>query len=175
MNASALIQYLQMAKIPDEGAWFAVTYRSSDTIPAEALPARYGSARPAGTGIYALITREDFSAMHRLKTDEVWHFYAGDPIELLLLQPGGNSEVVFLGADVLGGQHPQFTVPAGVWMGARPVTVGAEAYSLFGCTMSPGFDYGDYEPGYRDVLQAAFPGQAGLIAELTRTEFLTRG
>jgi uncharacterized protein len=173
-RSQQIIEHLKMAKIPGEGCWFAVTYESADRIPAGGLPARYGSSRLAGTAIYALLTREDFSAMHRLKTDEVWHFYAGDPIELLLLHAGGGTEVVVLGADLLAGQHPQYTVKAGVWMGARPLPAKPDAYSLFGCTLAPGFDYADYEPGHRDDLQAKFPAQAELIAQLTRAEFLKK-
>lgn len=171
-TADKLIERLGMQKIPDEGAWFALTYESKDRLPAGGLPSRYGASRLAGTAIYALVTRTDFSAMHRLKTDEIWHFYAGDPIELLLLHPEGRSEVLVLGADVLAGQAPQFAVPAGVWMGARPLGGSPDAYSLFGCTLAPGFDYADYEPGYRDVLQRGWPERATLIAELTRDEFL---
>ncbi len=169
-----IIEHLKMAKIPDEGAWFAVTYESADRIPAGGLPPRYGSSRLAGTSIYALVTHADFSALHRLRTDEVWHFHAGDPIELVLLHPDGRSEIVILGADVLAGQRPQFPVLAGTWMGARPLSAAPEAYSLFGCTLAPGFDYTDYESGYRDELQAAYPDRATLIAELTRAEFLSR-
>lgn len=170
-TASQLIERLHLQKIPDEGAWFAPTYRSSVQLPAASLPAVYGSSRAAGSAIYALITAGDFSAMHRLKTDEIWHFYAGDPIELLLLYADGHSETRRLGAAVLDGQQPQFTVPAGTWMGARPLGHSASAYSLFGCTLAPGFDYGDYEPGYRDALQAAYPQRAATIAELTREPF----
>ncbi len=172
--AGKIIERLRMAKIPGEGAWFAVTYESTDRLPAGGLPPRYGASRLAGTAIYALITREDFSAMHRLKTDEVWHFYSGDPIELLLLHPDGRDEVVVLGANLFGGQQHQFTVKAGVWMGARPLTDKPDSYSLFGCTMAPGFDYADYEPGYRDELQTKFPAQSELITQLTRTEFLKK-
>lgn len=172
--ARELIARLQMGKIPVEGAWFKVTYGSADQLPAAALPARYGAPRVAGTAIYALVTREDFSALHRLKTDEIWHFYAGDPIELLLLYPDGRGAVVILGADLAGGQHPQYTVPAGVWMGARPLRTGAEAYALFGCTMAPGFDDADFEPGYRDELERLYPQQRALIRELTRAELATR-
>jgi uncharacterized protein len=172
--AGKIIGHLRMAKIPGEGCWFAVTYESTDRIPAGGLPARYGSSRLAGTAIYALLTREDFSAMHRLKTDEIWHFYAGDPIELLLLHPDGRGETVVLGSDLLAGQHPQHTVKVGVWMGARPLPAKPDAYSLFGCTLAPGFDYADYEPGYRDDLQAKFPAQSEPIAQLTRAEFLQK-
>ena len=172
--AAKLIAHYKMEKIPVEGAWFALTYTSGERLAAEALPARYGAPRAVGGAIYALVTREDFSALHRLKTDEIWHFYSGDPIELLLLHPDGRDELVVLGADGLAGQHPQFTVPAGVWMGARPVKATAEAYGFFGTTMAPGFDYADFEPGYRDELQRAFPARKELIAELTRAELATR-
>lgn len=172
--AKQLIDHLGMELIPVEGCWFKLTYTSAIKLAGEALPARYGAPRPAGGAIYALVTREDFSCLHRLKTDEVWHFYAGDPIELLLLQPEGHSEVVVLGSDLLAGQHPQFTVPAGAWMGARPVKASADAYGFFGTTMAPGFDYGDFEVGYRDELQRSYPAQRDLIAALTRAEQATR-
>ena len=172
--AKQLIEHYKMEKIPVEGAWFHVTYGSLDKIAAEALPPRYGSSRPAGTAIYALATREDFSAMHRLKTDEVWHFYTGDPLELLLLHPDGRGEVVVIGPDPLAGQYPQFTVPAGVWMGGRPVKSTPEAYAFFGCTMAPGFDYGDFEAAYRDELQGNYPQWRELIGQLTRAEQATR-
>ena len=172
--ARKLIDHLGMEKIPVEGCWFKLTYTSTDKLAAAALPVRYGAPRVAGGAIYALVTREDFSALHRLKTDEIWHFYGGNPIELLLLHPDGRSEVVVLGSDLLAGQQPQFTVPAGTWMGARPATPGAEAYGFFGTTMAPGFDYADFEPGYRDELQKAYPAHAALIAELTRAELATR-
>ena len=172
--AAGLIKHLGMEKIPVEGCWFKVTYTSAIQLPVDALPARYGSGRTASGAIYALVTREDFSAMHKLKTDELWHFYQGDPIELLLLHPDGRSEVVVLGPDVLAGQHPQYTAPAGSWMGARPVKASAEAYGFFGTTMAPGFEYSDFETGYRDELQASYPAQRELIAALTRDSEATR-
>jgi predicted cupin superfamily sugar epimerase/mannose-6-phosphate isomerase-like protein (cupin superfamily) len=172
--AAELIAHLAMAKIPVEGAWFKVTYGSSIRLPAEVLPPRYGAARAAGSAIYALVTREDFSALHRLKTDEIWHFYQGDPIELLLLYPDGRSDTLVLGPDVVAGMRPQFAIPAGTWMGARPVKATADAYALFGCTLAPGFDYADFEPGYRDELQRQYPDRRELIAQLTRDGLATR-
>ena len=171
--AGRLIARHGMALIPDEGAWFSLNYVSPDRLENPALPARYAGTgpRPAGSAIYSLVTRTDFSALHRLRTDETWHFHAGDPAELLLLHPDGRSEVVAFGPDSLGDQRPQVTVPAGVWMGARPLRDHPEAYTFFGCTLAPGFDYGDYEPGYRDELQAAYPAQTPLIAALTRPPF----
>lgn len=165
-----------MARIPEEGAWFALNYVSGDRVAAEALPARYAGsgARALGNAILALVTRADFSAMHRLRTDEVWHFYGGDAAELLLLHADGRSEVVRLGADTPAGGRVQFTVAAGTWMGARPARDAEESYSFFGCTLAPGFDYGDYEAGYREELVAGWPEAAELIAALTRAEYVKR-
>ena len=174
--AGRLIAHHCMAPIPDEGAWFVLTYASPESIPAGALPARYAGAgsRPAGSAILALITRTDFSALHRLRADETWHFHGGDAAELLLLHPDGRDEVVVFGPDTLSGQRVQVTVPAGTWMGARPARDDAEAYSFFGCTVAPGFSPGDYEAGWRDELAAAYPAQARRIAELTRPAFASR-
>ena len=173
-TAGALIARLGMQRIPVEGCWFAATWGSSLEIPAASLPARYGGPRRAGSAILALVTRADFSAMHRLATDEIWHFHAGDPIEMLLLHPDGRERLLVLGPDVLADQHPQVTVPAATWMGARPLRHAPDAYSLFGTTMAPGFDDRDFEPGYRDLLQAAHPAVADLIAELTRDAMARR-
>ncbi|MEN9840416.1 MAG: hypothetical protein RL376_216 [Verrucomicrobiota bacterium] len=172
--AGQLIARHGLSLIPGEGAWFALTHVSEERIPAEALPPRYAGtgSRPAGNAILALITRRDFSALHRLRSAETWHFYGGDPAELLLLHPDGRSEVANFGPDSLHGQTPQLTVPAGVWMGARPARDHVDAYTFFGCTLSPGFDYSDYEPGYRAPLTATYPAEAGRITALTREAFL---
>ena len=157
-----------------EGPWFSVTYKSTDTPTADALPSRYQGTRSAGSAICALETRADFSALHKLATDEIWHFYGGDPIEMLLLHPDGHGEIVIIGPDVLNGQHPQFTVPRGVWQGSRPLRDRPDAYSLFGDTLAPGFEYEDFEIGYRDELQKNHPEFAALIGQLTRPEFASR-
>jgi uncharacterized protein len=164
--AGRLIRHYKMELIPHEGAWFAPRW--------VAQARAEGGARAAGSAIMALATRERFSAMHRLRSDETWHFYGGDAAELLVLHPDGRAERVRFGADVFAGEQPQVTVPAGSWMGARPARAGAEAYSFFGCTLSPGFDHADYEPGYRDELQRGWPVEAELIAALTREDSLTR-
>ena len=173
--ARQLIDALKMEPIPQEGAWFALTYHSADALDAKNLPARYhGGDRLAGSAIYALETTHDFSALHKLQTDEIWHFYGGDPIEMLLLYPDGHGEVVMIGPDVLHGQHPQFVVPRGVWQGSRPLGDGPDAYAFFGDTLAPGFDPRDFEIGYRDELQQQYPKFADHIARLTRAEFTTR-
>jgi predicted cupin superfamily sugar epimerase/mannose-6-phosphate isomerase-like protein (cupin superfamily) len=174
-KAAALIEQLHMEKIPDEGAWFAATYRSTDVLGTSAVPARYkGVPHSAGSAIYALVTREDFSAMHRLGTDETWHYYGGDPLELLVLHPDGRGETILLGGDVFAGQQPQFTVPHGAWMGAKPAGKGSDSYTFFGNTLAPGFEYQDFISGYRDELQQQYPAFAGKIAGLTRPAFATK-
>jgi predicted cupin superfamily sugar epimerase/mannose-6-phosphate isomerase-like protein (cupin superfamily) len=166
--AAQLIAHLRMEKIPDEGAWFAATYRSADALPTSAIARYDGVPHVAGSGIYALVTREDFSAFHRLRTDETWHYYSGDPLDLVLLYPDGRGETIVLGPDVLKGQQPQFTVPRGVWQAARPTGTTDASYTLFGCTLAPGFEYGDFTIGYRDELQKTYPAFARVIGELTR-------
>ena len=125
--------------------------------------------KPRSTAILYLLSADDpdsFSALHRLPTDEVYHFYLGDPVELLLLRQDGESEIVTLGHDILNGQHVQFAVPAGAWQGARVVPGGE--FALMGTTMAPGFTDTDYVPGDRDTLLERFPDRAELISLLTR-------
>ncbi|MFF5156009.1 cupin domain-containing protein [Streptomyces sp. NPDC000348] len=158
MTPDDLVAHYGLEPLPREGGRFRQTW---------AGPAR-PDGRPEGTAIVALLTDApgDFSALHRLPADEVWHFYLGDPLHLLLLAPDGTSRTPVLGPDVLGGQHVQLTVPAGTWMGARVAAGGA--WTLFGCTMAPGFTPGGYEHGDAAELVARHPGRAALIVELCR-------
>ncbi|MGW0942849.1 cupin domain-containing protein [Streptomyces sp. NPDC002623] len=151
-----LVAHYGLEPIPREGGLFRRTWAGPEGP----------DGRPAGSAIVALLTAGDHSALHRLPTDEVWHFYLGDPLELLLLAPDGTSRTAVLGPDVLGGHQPQLTVPARTWMGAR-VAAGA-AWSFLGCTMAPGFTYADYEHGDADRLTARYPDRAPLIRELCR-------
>lgn len=171
--ARAIIDHYHMQNIPHEGPWFLQTFKSDDVIEG-ALAERYPSKRWAYTAIYALFTRSDFSALHRLVTDEMWHFYGGSPARILLLYPDGRGETRIWGGDVLKGEEPQILVPRGTWMGARPIGDAQTAYSFGGNTLSPGFEYDDYEPGYRDELTALYPGFAAEIAELTRPDSRSR-
>src|SRR5262249_56808086 len=121
----------------------------------------YGSDRRASTAIYYLLTPGTFSALHRLQTDEVFHFYLGDPVRMLQLLPDGTGRTVVLGPDVLAGQHLQVMVPRGVWQGSL-LEPGGE-FALLGCTVAPGFEYVDYEHGDREGLIARYPQFAELI------------
>ncbi|MFF3911606.1 cupin domain-containing protein [Streptomyces sp. NPDC001848] len=158
MTPDDLIAHYGLGPIPREGGRFRRTWTG---------PAR-PDGRPEGTAIVALLTAapDDYSALHRLPADEVWHFYLGDPLELLLLARDGTARTVVLGPDVLGGQHVQFTVEAGTWMGGRVVAGGS--WTLFGCTMAPGFTDEAYEHGDAAELIARHPAEAARIAELCR-------
>ncbi|MGW0870925.1 cupin domain-containing protein [Streptomyces sp. NPDC002740] len=151
-----LVAHYDLEPIPREGGLFRRTWAGPEGP----------DGRPVGSAIVALLTADDFSALHRLPTDEVWHFYLGDPLVLLLLAPDGTSRTAVLGPDLLGGQQPQLTVPARTWMGARVAAGGA--WTFFGCTMAPGFTYGDYEHGDAADLTARHPDRAALITGLCR-------
>jgi predicted cupin superfamily sugar epimerase len=167
-KAKELIQQLGLKPLPVEGGYFRETYRSNDLLHIAGLPARYSTAKFAASAIYYLLTDEPdcFSAMHRLPTDELYHFYLGDPVEMLLLHADGNGERVLLGTDMLGLQRVQHVVRRGVWQGSQLVSGGS--FALLGATMAPGFDPSDFAPGRREELIRDFPGHADMIRQLTR-------
>ena len=150
---------------PEEGGFFVETYRAGERIPAEALGGRYRGARSVGTAIYYLLTPDTFSAMHRLASDEIFHFYLGDPVEMLQLFPDGTGRIVTLGQDLAKGMRPQAIVPQGVWQGSRLVPGGR--FALLGTTVAPGFDFADYEHARRDALLSSHPTFRDLILSLT--------
>jgi predicted cupin superfamily sugar epimerase len=165
-SAEELIRLLHLRPLPREGGWYRETYRSSLQLPADVFAHPYRAARSAGTAIYYLLTPDAFSALHRLPSDEVFHFYLGDPVDMLQLGPtpedGGH--ILTLGPDIFAGQQVQTVVPAGVWQGS--VLRAGGAFALLGTTMAPGFDFADYEAADRDALIAAFPDYAEHIARL---------
>jgi predicted cupin superfamily sugar epimerase len=124
-------------------------------------------ARPAGTAIYYLLEAGTFSEMHQLASDEIFHFYLGDPVEMLQLYPDGSSAIFTLGPDLQVGQHVQLVVPAGIWQGTR--LIGGSKVALLGCTVTPGFDYADYRSASYAELAAQWPAEAERIKELTRS------
>jgi len=163
-----LIKRFQLVELPIEGGLFFQSYLSHENIQTDCLPERYQSERPISTAIYYLLTSEadSFSAMHILKTDEIYHVYLGDPVEMLLLYPSGENKVIHLGRDVLKGQELQFVVPRGVWQGSRLVTGGE--YALLGTTMAPGYSDDDVEFGTFAELSLKFPDRKKMIKNLTR-------
>lgn len=142
-----------------EGGYFRETYRCTESTMRPTGP------RSLGTAIYYLLTPSTVSALHRLPGDEIFHFYFGDPVEMLQLNPDGSGRTIMLGHDVLAGQRPQLLVSGNTWQGSYLLAGGK--FALLGATMSPGFDYADYEPGSRDSLSAQYPQWSELIDKLT--------
>ena len=145
LTAQKIIRLLKLKPLPGEGGFYREIYRS-------ALQINRGLniKRSVGTSICYLITPERFSVMHRICSDEIFHFYFGDPVEMLLLYPGGRSKKVLLGPDIEKGQHPHFLVPENIWQGSRLKKGGK--FALLGTTVFPGFDFADYRQGSRDKL-----------------------
>jgi uncharacterized protein len=163
ITAEDIIRILNLQKLPIEGGYFSETYRSRESVTDDR-----GGKRSCGTAIYYLLTGETdcFSEMHRLGGDEIYHFYRGDPVEMLLLYPDGAGKKVILGSDLKAGMLPQVLVPAGVWQGSRLAPGGK--FALIGTTMTPGFEYWDYTSGSRNELISLFPGFKEMIITLTR-------
>jgi uncharacterized protein len=164
IDTDQLIRHFRLEPLPIEGGYFRQTWSSDDLV---SIPG-YHAPRPAGTAIYYLLTSEpdSFSALHRLASGEIYHFYLGDPVEMLLLSEGASGRRIILGPDVLGGQHVQYIVPRSVWQGSRLLPGGH--FALLGTTMAPGFDARDFTLGRRSELLLRFPESAALIRELTR-------
>ena len=160
MSPEEVKSILKLAPHPVEGGFFRRTYTSALTMETER------GMRAAGSAIYYLLEPGTFSEMHRLASDEIFHFYAGDPVEMLQLHPDGRSAVLILGQDLSEGQQVQLTVPAGVWQGTRLLPGGKMA--LLGCTVTPGFDFADYASGSYTDLAGKWPAEAERIRSLTR-------
>lgn len=144
-EAQAIIDRLGLEPLQPEGGWYKETFRGR----------RDASGRSASTAIYYLLRAGEVSRLHRLPQDEVWHFYAGDPVELLLLEPGGEGRLTRLGGDLVAGQAPQVSVPGGVWQGAR--LAGTGRWALMGTTVAPGFEADDFEAADAAALADEFP------------------
>jgi predicted cupin superfamily sugar epimerase len=164
LTVDKIKQLLNLAPHP-EGGYFAETYRAAEKIPQEALPPRYSDGRFHGTAIYYLLTAETCSRFHRVASDEIYHFYLGDPVELWQLYPEGNGERIALGSDLEAGQTLQHVIPHGVWQGSRLITGGRLA--LLGCTVAPGFDYADFDLADPELLRETYPDFAEIIDALT--------
>jgi len=148
-----------------EGGYFKETYRSKGIIKADSLDPVYLGARNYSTSIYFLLTADTFSAFHRIKQDEFWHFYDGATLELHMISPHGNYSKVMIGRDIMKGEVPQFVVPGGYWFAANVIKGGD--YTLTGCTVAPGFDFADFELPDRQFLLDLFPQHREIIVALT--------
>jgi hypothetical protein len=150
-----------------EGGYYRETYRAALALPREALGESFGGPRACSTAIYFLITAGSFSALHRIASDEVWHFHAGGPLEIVTLRPDGTRCDLRLGLDLAAGERPQHVVHAGAWFGSR-LARESDGYALVSCTVAPGFDFSDFELAERGALRARFPEHAAIIDALTR-------
>jgi predicted cupin superfamily sugar epimerase len=157
------IQQLNLQPHP-EGGWYAETYRSKESI--SGLPARFTGPRNFSTGIYFLLPGSAFSAFHRIRSDEMWHFYDGDMLEVFVIDEQGGLQIIKLGRDIANGQVYQATVPQGLWFASRCSV--KEGFSLVGCTVSPGFDFADFEIADRSQLLQEYPQHGEWIERLTR-------
>jgi hypothetical protein len=162
MTTDEVKKLLGLVPHPREGGCYIRTYESSEMV---SLP-RYAGPRRTGTAIYYLLEPGTFSEMHRLKSDEIFHFYAGDSIEMLQLREGESGHLVVIGNNLAAGELPQAVVPHGVWQGSR-LRAGGK-WALLGCTVSPGFEFEDYDAGDEAELMGIWPEWAELIKELTK-------
>jgi predicted cupin superfamily sugar epimerase len=164
-DAKRWIERLGLRPHP-EGGWFRETYRSAERIAREALPARFGGDRSIATAIYYLLEGSDLSALHKIRSDEGWHFYDGSPLTLHLIAPDGAYSARRLGRDPDAGLEPQALAPAGYFFAATVDEPGS--YSLVGCTVAPGFDFADFEMPSRQELVRLFPQLRDAVERLTR-------
>ncbi len=160
-----LIQHYQMQPHP-EGGFFLQTYKSSGSIPQSVLPEGFAGPRPFSTAIYFLLEQGNFSAFHRIRSDECWHFYEGQTLLVHMLNPDGSLTTIRLGPDIAHGELYQYVVPANCWFASEPAP--GTSYSFVGCTVSPGFDFADFELADTTTLIAGFPGQHSIIQRLCR-------
>ncbi len=158
-NASYYAARLQLTPHP-EGGYFKETYRAESVLTTAA------GERNVSTAIYFLLENDNFSAFHRIKSDEAWHFYDGDPLTVYIIQADGRLQEIHLGLDLVAGQVPQAVVPANCWFASR-VSPGGQ-FSLVGCTVAPGFDFADFEMAKRKALINEFPSLSDVITSLTR-------
>lgn len=165
LSAEDVIRILDLKPHP-EGGYYKEIYRSGELLSQESLPPRYSAPRCFGTGIYYLLTSNDRSVMHRVKSDETFHFYMGDPAEMLKLYPDGTGETIGIGIDLEKGMVPCVTVEKDVWQGLRLKAGGS--FVLFGTTVNPGFEFDDFEFGDPNRLQAEYPAFSEKIRQLTR-------
>jgi uncharacterized protein len=149
-----------------EGGYYRETYHAKLSIAREALPPQFTGSRLVSTAIYFLLEKENFSAFHRLYSDELWHFYAGSPITVHVIDPDGSYSERLLGSDPDAGEVLQAAVKAGHWFASR--VRDSKGFGLVGCTVAPGFDFSDFEMAKRAELIGVYPQHRKLIESLTR-------
>ena len=165
LNAANFIQALNLQKHP-EGGWYKETYRSEELVLKHHLPARFSGDRNFSTAIYFLLEGKNFSAFHRIKSDEIWHFYYGAGINVYVIKPLGGGEIIRLGQNIQAGQQMQAVVEAGCWFASE--VADGNSFSLAGCTVAPGFDFADFEMAKKQELIMLYPEHKAWINRLCR-------
>ena len=158
------IEKLNLEKHP-EGGYYRETYRCSDLINQDQSLSRYPSQRNVSTAIYYLLMNQEFSAFHQLKSDEIFHFYSGSPLEVHLISDRGQYSCLKLGNNLVENENPQLVIPHGYWFGSRVSE--PNSYSLIGCTVAPGFNFADFILGKRQELLNLYPEHQQIITDLT--------
>ncbi len=164
-NAQYWVNKLGLEKHP-EGGWFKEIYKADEIIKQEHLPERFSGHRHHSTSIYFMLTSDTFSAFHRIKSDELWHFYTGSPVTIYTIDEDGNYSEIKLGGNAEDGEVFQCVIPKGVWFGA--MVSAADSFTLVGCTVAPGFHFDDFELAKRDELMKSSPQHKEIIEKLTR-------
>lgn len=165
LDTESIIKLYDMQPLEEEGGYFTETYRADENIGKDALPACYDGGRDFSTAILYLLPAGECSKFHRVKSDEIFHFYLGDPVEMVQLLDDGTCKKITLGSDVTAGEMVQVVVPAGTWQGAY-VREGGK-FALMGCTVAPGFEFEDFEIGDREKLLGQYPEACEVIKRLT--------
>ena len=159
-----LINHYNLLPHP-EGGFFRQTYAAAEQISKEALPERFEGSRSFSTAIYFLLPTGSFSAFHRIKSDEVWHFYEGCALHIHVIHPNGDYDCLKLGSNLNNGESYQLVVPANSWFASEPVG-DPGSFTLVGCTVAPGFDFADFELAEVAALTNQFPKHEELIRSL---------
>lgn len=165
MTVNQIIQLLELQPHP-EGGYYKEVYRSEGSISEACLPNTFQGERSISTSIYYLLQKGDFSAFHRIKSDEIWHYYYGGNVLLHLLHPDGNYQCKVLGSDIIKGATFQLVIPAGTWFAAEPGP--GNDFTLAGCTVAPGFDFADFQLAAKSELTQQYPNHQSLISRLCR-------
>lgn len=167
VTAEQIIKKLDLIPLPEEGGYYRETFRSSNIdAPARMFGIQSNGTRVASTAIYYLVTPDSFSALHKVASDEVFHFYAGDPAEMIQIDEEGNLTRHILGSDIANGQSPQVIVRKGVWQGLKLKKGGK--WALMGTTVAPGFEFEDFQLGEQKDLINLFPQHESDIKLFTR-------
>ena len=164
-DAQRWIEYLQMQPHP-EGGWYRQIYRSGEMVSQQCLPERFTGGRVFSTAIFYLLNNKEFSALHRIRQDELWHFYDGTSLTIHVIDGAGDYSTIRLGRDMDSGERPLAVVPAGCLFGAGMND--PESFTLVGCTVAPGFTFEDFDMPGREQLLGLYPQHRYIIEKFTR-------